>query len=408
MLDLRTGCRLWLVAMILFTLPMTAAWTKEPEGPSPARGRVHRPDALGPYLVGRATFSVVDPTRNDRTLSVDAWYPAHADAAVGLPPSVYDLVFADLPSQVALDAPPVSSGGPFPLVVFSHGNNGVRFQSFFLTEMLASHGFVVVAPGHAGNTAFDLILPSQPFETRDRPLDVSLAITRMLEKNDDPADAFFGTLDPLRIGVMGHSFGGFTTMAMATGFQDVPPDPRVRVLVPISPAVGGLSDAQLASVQQSELVLGGTADITVPIDPSNVRTFQLPTSRPRYRVDVLDAGHNSFTNICDFFDVLVGAGLPPEILDFVLGSADEGCGPDLIPIDEAHRVTNRFTVAFLKIHLGLDPRYARYLSLASAGEQPVDFFFVPGSPACGMGFELVFLLPPLLGLRRSRRTRRNA
>ena len=45
-----------------------------------------------------------------------------------------------------------------------------------------------------------------------------------------------------------------------------------------------------------------------------------------------DAGHNSFTNICDFFEVLLGAGLPPELLESLLGSADEGCASELIRI----------------------------------------------------------------------------
>ena len=42
--------------------------------------------------------------------------------------------------------------GPYPLIVFSHGNGGLGVQSFFLTEYLASHGYVVVCPDHTGNS----------------------------------------------------------------------------------------------------------------------------------------------------------------------------------------------------------------------------------------------------------------
>ena len=48
--------------------------------------------------------------------------------------------------------------GPYPLVVFSHGAYGVRFQSVFFTAYLASHGYVVVAPDHPDNCLFDLFV----------------------------------------------------------------------------------------------------------------------------------------------------------------------------------------------------------------------------------------------------------
>ena len=57
-----------------------------------------------------------------------------------------------------------------------------------------------------------------------RPLDVSFLITRMLERNEDPGDFFYGSIDGERIGVCGHSFGGFTSFAMAAGFGADPPD----------------------------------------------------------------------------------------------------------------------------------------------------------------------------------------
>lgn len=390
------SCRVG-VALVLLTLPLAGTAGAGSRG----RGPLAAPDELGPWAVGRTTISVVDPTRGDRTLPVDVWYPVD-DAEAGGPASVYDLVFTGLASEVAFDAPAPSAAGPFPLVVFSHGNDGIRFQSYFLTEHLASHGFVVAAPDHVGNTALDILFPGTPFETRDRPLDVSLVITRLLERSaPGSGDAFEGRIDPRRIGVAGHSFGGFTTLAIATGFLDVPPDPRVRAIMPLSPASSGLSDEELSSIWIPTLLLGGTADVTTPIDPQTTRPWSLIPARPRYRVDVVDAGHNSFTSICALGEALIGAGLPPNLLDFILGSLDEGCSPDLIDIDRAHEITNLYATAYLKRNLAGDPRYARFLAPAVARKLgDVVYFRKPGCTQGPGPFAMAPVLVVLFGLRR--------
>lgn len=45
----------------------------------------------------------------------------------------------------------------FPLIVYSHGNNGSRYIDSVYTGALASQGYIVVAPDHPGNTALDLL-----------------------------------------------------------------------------------------------------------------------------------------------------------------------------------------------------------------------------------------------------------
>ena len=345
-------------------------------------GPVAAPDELGPWAVGRASFAISDPARGNRTLPIDAWYPVDPVHAGG-EPSVYELIAGiGIVSDVAFDAPPVSSQGPFPLVVFSHGSGGVRFQSFFLTEALASHGFVVVAADHVGNTALDVLAGTGvPFEQSalDRPADVSFLIDRMLEKSADPTDPFAGAVDPFRIGVSGHSFGAFTALAVASGFGDVPRDERVIATAPISPAASALSDEQLASIEIPAMIVGGTADETTPIDPQSIRTFELLSSRPRYRVDVLDAGHNSFTEICAIVDALLSVGIPPNLLGFLIDLAAEACGPDLIPIDEAHRITNLFVVSFMKRHVAGSGRYKTFLTERTDRDEPdAELFRITG------------------------------
>ena len=90
-----------------------------------------------PTPVGRITLE-----RDGRT--IDVWYPARGEAAGSYEP---------LP-EVDAPAPGLAEplDGRYPLVVFSHGSGGVRFQSYFLAEWLASHGYLVAAPDHAGDT----------------------------------------------------------------------------------------------------------------------------------------------------------------------------------------------------------------------------------------------------------------
>ncbi len=282
------------LATMAIVLAMTGCGSDTEEILPPSNGEpLYAPDEVGPFAVGRRSFTIEDRDREGRQLPVDVWYPVDLEDATG-DPSLYQvtieitiipeiwvipLVFT-APSERALHEPLISQAGDFPLIVFSHGSGGLRYQSFFLTEVLASHGFVVAAAGHVGNTLLDELAGTDEGLSSSmmvaRPLDVSFLITHMLERNDAPGDFFYGSIDGERIGVCGHSFGGFTSFAMAAGFGADPPDevaselpedfvpvpvdPRVDAIAPLAPASSLFGDTELEAISVPTMIIGGTLD----------------------------------------------------------------------------------------------------------------------------------------------------
>lgn len=130
------------------------------------------PPPKGAYPVGRERFIWNDSERAGRPVKVDVWYPA--DSSVG-PPGDYfpdlqallsDSVLAvairqhygpalpsleqGTPRADAYDHAQIARrGGPFPLLLFSHGLGGSPYDYSIQLEDLASHGYVVAAVEHA-------------------------------------------------------------------------------------------------------------------------------------------------------------------------------------------------------------------------------------------------------------------
>jgi len=182
-----------------------------------------------------------------RLLPVEVWYPA-ADAHRGqdlgeATRDHYELLpgFPPVWQEAVRDAAP--RAGSYPLVMFSHGFGGHRRQTTFLCAHLASHGYVVAAVDHTGNTIADMMQMMLQAQMGTRPPDTAASLREFIETR--PADVVF-VLDQLlagavpavaplidreRIGVAGHSFGGWTTLMVAR-------DRRVRAALPLAPAGG--------------------------------------------------------------------------------------------------------------------------------------------------------------------------
>jgi predicted dienelactone hydrolase len=311
----------------------------EPEIESPMPDLID-PGALGLWDVGVKTVELTDPTR-DRTFKVDLWYPVAAESAGAT--TEYEVDFpligdvASLAGIATREAPVLSDA--FPLVLFSHGYGGVRFQSVFFTEHLASHGFVVASPDHPGN------LLSEPWKlgddnaalqsSIDRPLDVRFVLDTLLD-----GGAHLPAVDGEKIGVTGHSFGAWTALEVART------DARIDAVFPLAP--GFKETATPTMVEEFALpllIFGGTEDRTTPLSDQEI-AFDL-AAHPKHLVRVVGAGHLDFSNLCEV----------PIAMLFV----DDGCDEALIDPAVVHQRVNTIGTAFALTHLADDVRYAALL-----------------------------------------------
>lgn len=266
-------------------------------------------DGRGEHAVG---YRVRDYTTSSvtsgepRTLETHVWYPAVAGTGT--------------PQGEALRDADVLAGR-WPLILFSHGSCGIPNQSPFYMEALASWGFVVAAPAHPGNTTFELPECSDPENLAEafanRPADIRFVTDTLLAASRrDRSSPFYQRIDPERIGVSGHSFGGQTTLRVAAA------DPRIDGAVALAPAVGIDLD-----ISAPTMVIGAELDTLTPFETDSRDAYALLRG-PRYLVEFLDTGHCAFAIACA--EALCGAGCPPEGLD----------------LEVTHRWTLRYAIPF--------------------------------------------------------------
>ncbi len=304
-------------------------------------------EGRGEYAVGVRTVEVVGA--RDRLLPVEIWYPVDPAAAAGLTPATYSFPGLEVPTiDAVVGAPPAP--GPFPLVVYSHGSGGLRYVSGFLTEHLASHGFVVVAPDHVGNTAIDEFAgsdESQEQVAQDRPEDVA-AVVAAATSGALGFEDLTPVIDPEHVAVTGHSFGGFTSLVAGSQAGDGEAFAGLDAVVALAPYSRTIPDAVLQAVETPTLLVSGTSDVTTPIDPNTDRPARLVAGRPLIRADLRAAGHQSFTDVCAYQDLArTRPDVAPPLVQAIDSYAVEGCAPELLAIDEAHRATKRLVTAFL-------------------------------------------------------------
>lgn len=167
---------------------------------------VYDPFEPGPRPVEVRNFEVADMVR-DRVFPIEVRHPAGTQA------------------------------GRYPLVVYSHSSGAHRRVATFLTNHLASHGYLVAAMDHSEMVAPELAARTgETGEERDariraligsRAPDIRFLLDHLL------GEELGLDIDPTRIGLAGHSFGGWTVLAAAER------DPTISAVVAMAP--GGAS-----------------------------------------------------------------------------------------------------------------------------------------------------------------------
>lgn len=159
----------------------------------------------------------------DRDLKVEVWYPAQLKPAEK-EMVIYNQVMGQanqesrplipftFKGRAARDAS-IVTGEKFPLIVVSHGYTGSRLLLTYLTENLASKGYIVAAIDHKESTFQD----AGGFQSTllNRPKDILFVVDEMVKQSQDEASFLNNTIQENNIGVIGYSMGGYGVLNVA-------------------------------------------------------------------------------------------------------------------------------------------------------------------------------------------------
>lgn len=296
---------------------------------------------------------------------------------------------------------PTGTSQPVPVVTISHGMGSTPIGFGYLGEHLASHGFAVAIPEHIGsgeamkkallagltNTNVD------PTDFIERPKDIKQTLDE-LERLSQSDPALKGRLNVQNVGIIGHSFGGYTALAAAGArlntarihrdcgsdklrtnlsiylqclSQRLPAtdgrlgDARIKAVISINPLTSIVFGPEgLGEIEIPTMLISASNDILTSPVPEQIHPFLWLKTRAKYLALMVKAGHTAADR---------GNGgeqnLSLTSTDILFG------GPDAELVREYIR---SLSLAFMQTYVGNRTEYRKYLSASyvnSMSQEPI-------------------------------------
>ncbi|MCE7985207.1 MAG: alpha/beta fold hydrolase [Caldilinea sp. CFX5] len=355
-----------------------------------------RPDAPeyakhGPFWVGYRALVIDEGT--DHPLTVGLWYPALNPQGVkeeityavtlkitGLAVKSPTVIYGHALRDAAINA----AAAPYPLVIFSHGFSTNAAWYSTIVEHFASYGFAVLAPEHTEH--FDSAWSELWRASIDRPRDIKQTLD-YAERLTAQGGEMAGLIDMQQVAVAGHSYGGYTALALAGAQYDlaaynarcaalpendpntflcaplVPKeadmatraeldpmpeglwpsfgDPRVTVIVPMASDSYLFDKAGLAKIMIPMMAIGGTADTGTPYDWGVRPAYDYASSARKTLVTLDGAEHTITTPTCENWPWMEETPFGPWFCFDPVWDKDRG-------LDLIHHFSTAFLLAELK------------------------------------------------------------
>ena len=312
--------------------------------------------SAGPYLAGVTTLAIA-ASGPSKTMTAEVWYPVQPlnsrrittetlyDLKQFLPPAERRSLgtqIGTVQKTGAARGERIAPGGPFPVVVFSHGFGGFTTQSAFLMTHLATWGFVVIAPDHPGRDLAAVLSGRFAFSGTADVDDLRASVTAL------GRSTFRHNIDLNNLAALGHSAGANTAVRWSAG------EPRVQGLIVMAGGVPGMF-GKLPEPMRPILYM--SADNDKIISAQRISSAYRASRSPKRLIALKDSGHLAFAEIC-----VIGAGgggtladaerLGVKVPAVLRALGTDGCGAPNAPVTKAWPVIRSSVVAELRAIFG--------------------------------------------------------